>query len=192
MGHFRWLLLGLSLALARAQEPAAKLQNSQLQVAFINLRLVMASAPQYSQIQETLDREFKDEKKALVDGQAEISNLERQLFALSGSADSEQLRRTVAERRRELSANDAKYRSRFNIRRNEEVIKLQKLVMGEIVQLAKDRGYDVILNDSGVLYVDERADLTQELIQRLEQQKDKGNNHGQNTNTTTASPTPTG
>ena len=98
----------------------------------------------------------------------------------------------MAERRRELSANDAKYRSRFNIRRNEEVIKLQKLVMGEIVQLAKDRGYDVILNDSGVLYVDERADLTQELIQRLEQQKDKGNNHGQNTNTATASPTPTG
>lgn len=185
------LLLWLWLGLAAAQEPKV-LQNSQLQVAFINLRLVMASAPQYSQIQETLDREFKDEKKALVDGQAEISNLERQLFALSGSADSEQLRRTVAERRRELNANDAKYRSRFNIRRNEEVIKLQKSVMDEIVQLAKAKGYDVILNDSGVLYVDERADLTQELIQRLEQRKDKGDNHGQNTNTATASPTPSG
>ena len=138
-----------------------------LQVAFINLRRVMGEAPQNRSIHDSLDREFKDDQKALVDSQAHIADLERQLFALDSNDDSEALRREIAELRRDQVQNEAKYRNKYNLRRNEEIIKLQKLIMEEIVQLAKERHYDVILNDTGVLYVNENADLTLELIQRL-------------------------
>ena len=39
--------------------------------------------------------------------------------------------------------------------------------MDEIILMAKEKGFDVILNDSGVLFVSEKADLTQDVIKRL-------------------------
>lgn len=70
-------------------------------------------------------------------------------------------------KRRDVARRDASFRDSFSVRRNEELAKLQKMIADEIIALAKADGYDVILNDTGVFYVSERADLSAVVIERL-------------------------
>ena len=51
--------------------------------------------------------------------------------------------------------------------------KLQKMIGDEIINLAKEARYDIILNDIGVFYVSERADLSPQVITRLQRKAEK-------------------
>lgn len=181
----KWRLLCLFLfaPFIGAQEQALSLQNdaekatpllikNSLQVGFINLRKIMANAPQNDAIRNRLEQEFKETQKALLEEQAALSVLEQTLLNTENQNDAEQLERQILSKRRELTQKDIQYRDQYNVRRNEEMIKLQDLVMNEIIRLAKEEHYDIILNDTGVLYVHESADLTLKIIQSLAQKGD--------------------
>lgn len=61
-------------------------------------------------------------------------------------------------KRREVARQEAAFRDAHSVRRNEEMAKLQTVVADEIVRFAKEEGFDIILNDIGVVYVSEEAD----------------------------------
>ena len=81
--------------------------------------------------------------------------------------------RQVINKRRDVARRDSDYRDNINVRRNEEMAKLQKMIGDEIINLAKEARYDIILNDIGVFYVSERADLSPQVITRLQRKAEK-------------------
>lgn len=145
-------------------------QAEDLKIGFINFRTIMVHAPQNDAIRTILEQEFKDEHKALLQEQQTLSQLEQQLLSLDNQDPQyPTLERQIISKRRELAKRDNEYRDRYSLRRNEEAAKVQNLVLNEIIAVAEESGFDVILNDTGVVYVSERADLTQLVLKRLKQ-----------------------
>jgi outer membrane protein len=54
----------------------------------------------------------------------------------------------------------------LNVRRNEELSKLQKQIFDVIQTVAKEDDYDLILTD-GVVWASEKIDITDDILKRL-------------------------
>ena len=55
----------------------------------------------------------------------------------------------------------------YNLRRNEELARIQGLIREVVVTIAKDEGYDLIL-ETGVVYVSPKINLTERILEELE------------------------
>ena len=110
---------------------------------------------------------------ALLQAQSELRGMERQLETLQHGDSYNDYERQVINKRRDVARRDSDYRDNINVRRNEEMAKLQKMIGDEIINLAKEARYDIILNDIGVFYVSERADLSPQVITRLQRKAEK-------------------
>jgi len=146
---------------------------AELRIGFVNFRRIMAAAPQREEINERLEREFGVERDALLQAQSELRSMERQLETLQHGDAYNDYERQVINKRRDVARRDSDYRDNINVRRNEEMAKLQKMIGDEIINLAKEARYDIILNDIGVFYVSERADLSPQVITRLQRKAEK-------------------
>lgn len=144
-----------------------------LRIGFVNFRRIMAAAPQRDEVNERLEREFGVERDALLQAQSELRDMERRLETIRHGDAYNELERQVINKRRDVSRRDSDYRDNINVRRNEEMAKLQKMIGDEILSHAKEAGYDIILNDIGVFYVSERADLSPLIIKRLQNKAGK-------------------
>ena len=156
-----------------ATDKTAAVDPADLRIGFVNFRRIMAAAPQREEINERLEREFGVERDALLQAQSELRSMERQLETLQHGDNYNDYERQVINKRRDVARRDSDYRDNINVRRNEEMAKLQKMIGDEIINLAKEARYDIILNDIGVFYVSERADLSQQVITRLQRKAEK-------------------
>lgn len=149
-----------------------------LRLGFVNLRRVMANIPQLANLRARLDSEFAQQKDSLEQQNNEIQRMEKELSAMPRGDAYSELEKQVIAKRRTFARLDASFRDAYSVRRNEELATLQQQVVDEIVGLAKDEGYDVILNDIGVIYVSGTADLSTLVIERLQKQVKQGENGG--------------
>ena len=156
-----------------ADPQTAAVDPADLRIGFVNFRRIMAAAPQREEINERLEREFGVERDALLQAQSELRSMERQLETLQHGDAYNDYERQVINKRRDVARRDSDYRDNINVRRNEEMAKLQKMIGDEIISLAKEANYDIILNDIGVFYVSERADLSPQVITRLQRKAEK-------------------
>ena len=157
----------------KTSDKTATVDPADLRIGFVNFRRIMAAAPQREEINERLEREFGVERDALLQAQSELRSMERQLETLQHGDSYNDYERQVINKRRDVARRDSDYRDNINVRRNEEMAKLQKMIGDEIINLAKEANYDIILNDIGVFYVSERADLSPQVITRLQRKAEK-------------------
>mgnify|MGYP002749891249 CR=1 FL=1 len=157
----------------KTNDKTATVDPADLRIGFVNFRRIMAAAPQREEINERLEREFGVERDALLQAQSELRSMERQLETLQHGDAYNDYERQVINKRRDVARRDSDYRDNINVRRNEEMAKLQKMIGDEIINLAKEARYDIILNDIGVFYVSERADLSPQVITRLQRKAEK-------------------
>ena len=157
----------------KTNDKTATVDPADLRIGFVNFRRIMAAAPQREEINERLEREFGVERDALLQAQSELRSMERQLETLQHGDSYNDYERQVINKRRDVARRDSDYRDNINVRRNEEMAKLQKMIGDEIINLAKEARYDIILNDIGVFYVSERADLSPQVITRLQRKAEK-------------------
>jgi len=66
-----------------------------------------------------------------------------------------------------LKRTSDEFREDFNMRRNEELGKFQKEVLEVINGVAKEEGFDLIVNDGATLYVSPQVDVTKKVLGRL-------------------------
>lgn len=157
--------VGLSLATATVTAADAA------QIAFVNTPQVLEQAPQAEAVRNTLQSEFAPRDAKLVTEQKKIKELEDKL-ARDGDVMSDDARRKLerdilGQKRENKRARD-EFTEDFNIRRNEELAKMQREIAMSIVSLAKEKGYDLIL-ENGVIFASDRVDITEEVIARLKQ-----------------------
>lgn len=157
----------------KTNDKTAAVDPADLRIGFVNFRRIMAAAPQREEINERLEREFGVERDALLQAQSELRSMERQLETLQHGDSYNDYERQVINKRRDVARRDSDYRDNINVRRNEEMAKLQKMIGDEIINFAKEANYDIILNDIGVFYVSERADLSPQVITRLQRKAEK-------------------
>ncbi|UJF24823.1 OmpH family outer membrane protein [Suttonella sp. R2A3] len=135
---------------------------------FVNLRRVMGSAPQLMSIRSRLDGEFAAQQEALQTQSNDLAEMEKRLSGLPRGEEYSALEEQIIALRRDFSRAEASFRDAYSVRRNEELAKLQQLVVDQIVELAKDDSYQFILNENSVIFASNEVDLTDKVISRLQ------------------------
>ncbi len=142
-----------------------------VKIGFVNIIQVMEQAPQAETARKALEREFSGRDAKLTAERDAILELEKKLQTdgeIMSASQRDELESTIARRKLEFNRDREELKEDFNIRRNEELSKLQRVVYDVIVQLAKSENYDLMVTER-VLYASRRIDVTQEVLDRLRQ-----------------------
>ena len=142
---------------------------AELKLGFVNAAKILEEAPQADAARSKLEKEFSARNKKLLDTQRDLKAMEDKInkdAAVMSDTERAKTERNVNALRRDMKRDQDEAREDFNIRRNEEFSKLQKLVYEAIVALAKQESYDLIVAD-GAIYSSERIDITDKVMARL-------------------------
>lgn len=144
-------------------------------IGFVNSAKLMAEAPQADAARKLLKDEFAPRDQKIVQQQKELKKLEEDL-SRNSAVMSESVRRKqerkIVSLKRDIKRAQEEFSEDLNLRRNEELGKLQKIVYDAIVDVARKENFDAILGDS-VLYASQRIDITDKVLKRLQQDFDK-------------------
>jgi outer membrane protein len=159
----------VKILLAAALTGFASLASAQGKIGVVNTDALIQNSPQYAEAQAKLQAEFGPRQREVQGLQTSLQALEERLRR--DGATMTELQRTQVER--ELTEGSRSLRSKseaaeedFNLRRDEEMAKLQRVVRDEIAAFAKAGGYDLILV-SGVGYASAAYDVTKPLLDAL-------------------------
>jgi outer membrane protein len=161
----RALLLAAFMVGCSAAGPAV----AQVKVGFVNTVKLMEQSPQAKAASARVEAEFAPREKKLVAAQKEVKQLEDKLSrngAVMSKDERAKLQREIATKKREFVRGQDEFRQDLNIRRNEELSKLQHELYQAIVALAKEKHYDLVVGD-GAIYASDRVNITQEVLDRL-------------------------
>ncbi len=152
-----------------------------LKIGYVDTARVLKEAPQSETARKKLKDEFNPRDEKIVDMQNRLKAMteqqERDDKVMSNTAR-RKLERDILTLKRDIKRAKEEFTEDFNLRRNEELAKLQRIIQKTTVDLAKDRGFDVVLSES-VLYSSKRVDITDLVLERLRkasQQNDRTNN----------------
>lgn len=166
MYPFLVLLLLVTMQTAAAQNPGYK-------IGFVNTARVLKEAPQAREVEERLKAIFEPREAQLKEERQEILALEEQLKTdaeLSSNAR-RKLEREIRLKVSQLKFLEQEFREDQNLRRNEEIRNLQKVISNVLKKQGDNGEFDLILTE-GVSYVSEQIDITAETIEMLKQLSD--------------------
>lgn len=161
------IILGVLLLGALLWPAALSAQN----VAFVTMNKILEDSPQAAEAMRELEREFSPRDSQLVAEREELQKLrdrlerEGELMTANQRAD---LEREFTARSREFRRAQESFTEDLNVRRNEELAKLQRLINDAIIALARDREIDLILTERNVLYASDRIDITDDIIAAMQ------------------------
>jgi len=149
-----------------------------LKVGYMDISRVLKDAPQSELARKTLKQEFNPRDQKIVTMQKNLKKLsdrQERDAKLMSKADNIKLERQIVSLKRDIKRAKEEFNEDFNLRRNEELAKLHKLINKTTVSIAKKLKYDIILSDN-VLYNSERVDITDMVITELKKLKSSSNN----------------
>ena len=143
----------------------------QLKVGVADLAELRAKAPQAQAASTALEREFASRQRELISEQEQVQRLQERLTreadVLADQEQAMELERDLRNRQRDLQRNVSQYEEDLNLRRNEELSKLQRLILSEIQAYSREENYDLVMVE-GVIYASERVDVTDAVLARLQ------------------------
>lgn len=142
---------------------------AEMQVGFVNVAKVLELAPQAEAARNRIEREFAPKDRELLQVQKDIRALEDRLVknaAVMSESERQRQEGEIRAQKRDLRRSQDEFREDLNLRKSQELSKLQKTVTEVIQKLAKADKYDLILSD-GVIYAGERVDITDLILERL-------------------------
>ena len=169
------LLAGVVAVAGYAAAPVAF--GQEFKVGFVNVPRVMEAAPQAIAARARIDDEFAPRDRELLLLQRELNEQEDHLVknsAIMSASERTKLEEDVRRLRRELRRSQEEFREDLNLRRGQELSKLQRNITEVIQALARADNYDIVLTD-GVVFAGERVDITELVIDRLRVESESGN-----------------
>jgi outer membrane protein len=154
------LLLGLSFA-----------ASAQLKIGFVNTERVFREAAPAKRAQQVLEREFGARNAELAklekEGRDLQAELERDNVTMQEAARREKERR-LADISRDFQRKQREVREDLNVRRNEELAKVQERATRIINQIAEQEKFDLIVQEA--VFASSRIDITEKVIKALANQ----------------------
>ena len=141
-----------------------------IKIGVVNFARLIQDSPQAKITQKSLEDEFSPRQRELVTKQNELKERQAKLEKDTQVMGAEE-RRTAESRyrddERDLGRRQNEFLEDFNVRRNEELSKLQRDLLKEVQAFAKQKGYDLIVGE-GVLYAGANIDLTAQVLANVE------------------------
>ncbi len=145
------------------------LVNAEVKIGFVKVDQILKEAPQASESNKKLESEFKVRTEKLKKDIADINKQEKdfQKNSLTLSDDDKQKKqRKLQEGRIDVQRAERELREDIDLRRREEITKLQNKVTQVIETLAEREKFDLILY-TGVAYAGDKVDITPLVLKEL-------------------------
>lgn len=158
------LLLCLLVFLTTVQ---AQQSSDTIKVGFVNIRKLITQAPQVGAIRQTLVKEFEDKNQQIIALRQELVKLNLAYDKERSEKDLSALQTHIGSKQLELTKLQQNLQDAYSLRRNEELGKLQTLIVRMVAEVSKEQALDIVLNNTGVIYVNARVDITPAVFARL-------------------------
>ncbi len=143
-------------------------QAQALKIGYVNAPKLIDKAPQKAAALKKLEAEFGPRDKELRAMRDDIKRLETDLGKNSlilGDSQRLQKENKIRALQRKLRRMNQEFKDDFNLRKNEELAKLQKTITAAIVKISIEEKYDLVLQN--VVYVNPSLDITQKVLDKL-------------------------
>jgi len=144
--------------------------QTQMKIAVVNVPRLLEEAPQAKGAMQALQDEFAPRQRDIVSQQQGLKTKEEKLQR-DGAVMAENERRNaekdLRDSQREVARKQNEYVEDLNLRRNEELGKLQRSLLQEVQTYARAQNFDLVLGE-GVLYRNESIDITAQVLAALQ------------------------
>ena len=142
-------------------------------IGYVVVEKILKEAPQTAASNKKLEKEFKSRTDGLQKKVKAIQKQEKDFNKNSvtmAAADRQKAQKKIQNSKIEIQRIERELREDIDIRRREEIGKLQQKINEAIEEMAKTEKYDLILYQ-GVAYASKEIDITDELIKVLSKTK---------------------
>ena len=146
---------------------------AELKVGFVRVDQILKDAPQAAQSNKKLESEFKARTEKLKKDIDDLNKSEKEFKKNSlvmSDSDKEKSQKKIQQNRIDIQRTERELREDIDLRRREEITKLQGKVTQVIENLAKTEKYDLILY-TGVAYAGDKIDMTPLVLKALGESK---------------------
>jgi outer membrane protein len=160
------MIFGLGAAVFLAAAPAW----AEMKIAVVDYGKLMEESPQAKAVSDALKNEFSPRQRDLQAQQASVKSKEDHLQKDAATMTQDQRARADKELRdgaREFSRKQSELQDDFNARKNEEMSRLQRILIEEVRTYAKAQGFDLVIAD-GVIYSTPTLDITPAILTALQ------------------------
>jgi outer membrane protein len=143
-------------------------QAAEFKIGYVNAVKVIEEAPQGESALKKLEAEFAPRDKQIIAMQNKLKQLEQDLeknALVLKEADHRSKEFEIVTLKRDLRRATQEFREDYNLRRNEELAALQKIVQKTIAEIAKQENYDIILESA--VYAGPKVDITEKILKKL-------------------------
>ena len=142
----------------------------ELKIGVVNVPVLMERAPHAKVAMDALQEEFAPRQRVIVAKQSEFEELTEKVrrdFDVMGETERRNAEKEVRDLQREVTRLQTEFREDLNLRRNEELGKLQRSLLKEVQDYAQTTNYDLVVGD-GVLYASSAVNITELVLRAME------------------------
>jgi len=143
--------------------------SAEVKIGFVEIQKILKGAPQTVSANKKLEKEFTKRtaklKKAVKKINAKEKEFKKDSMTMSES-DRAKTQREIQALKIDAQRTEREVREDIDLRRREEIAKVQKQVNVAVEKVAKEQNYDLVLYQ-GVAYAGKRVDITDIVIKAL-------------------------
>ncbi len=165
MNMTRPTLFGALIVIA-ALAAAPAVQAQALKIGYVNFGRLLEESPQAKAAQQALEGEFMPRQRDVAAQQKSLEEKSDKLkkeAAVMSEADRIRSEREVRDLELSVNRRFKELQEDLNLRRNEEVGRMQRALLQEVQAYAKANGYQLIVSE-GVLFAAEGVDITPQVV----------------------------
>ena len=144
-------------------------QTEKLKIAYVNMAKAIETSPQAEAVLNELKSEFDPKDQQLAAKREKLRKIEEELeksALVLKESDRQNLEKEVRDLRRVIKRETQDFREELNVRQNEELRKLERIVLKVVAKIAEDEKYDLIIHQ-GAIYASNRIDITDQVLEEL-------------------------
>lgn len=172
------LAFGAPMALAAAESAPAKeaaaTTTTAMKIGVLDWQQLLTKAPQAEEAGKRLEKEFQGRKDKLIGKQKEFQTKQEKLARdrdTMSDAERSKSEKELTKIQQDLRHLDEELRSDYTARHREEMDDFIKIVREVVDKLAAEEKYDLVLPQEATLFMNERIDVTEKVLQRLAKTK---------------------
>ena len=166
----RTIRFGMAAAVSALLIVFPSLTNADIKIGFVDPVALIQNAPQSKMALQQLELEFRPRNDDIMELQERMRTLELEIeknALVWAESELKNAKREVEAVQRRMQRTQEEAQEDYNLRRNEELARIQDIIREVVVTLAQNEEYDLIL-ETGVVYVSPRINLTDRILEELE------------------------
>ena len=142
-----------------------------IKIGVVNFGRLLDEAPQAQASQRSLQEEFAPRQREIRGREEELKGLEERLQqgeGFMGEEERRELEKQARDLQRDLNRSKSEFAEDLSLRRNEELGKLQRMLIAEVQNYGRTESFDIVMSEAvGVVYASTAVDLTDNVLAAL-------------------------